>query len=255
LLNRHSASLSSDSGLNDEFGNDSLNALNASAAASQAKKAFEHLLSISPHGLYAADATLALAEMDAEDTDLASALKRYSYILDNFPHHPRYIDALYRAAIICVKLHKIQQGKDYLQHLIDNYPESTYIFQGYLEKARLELSEENYTEAGRSLTFAGQASDRKTSAEVQFLKGELLERTGFTEKALKQYLKVIYLYSDVEDVKFRVCIHASGILKKQNKIRDARTILEKAKDAAVTESQKREVDSLLKTLSETGGAS
>lgn len=88
-----------------------------------ARRALETFLEEYPNSDYAPAAYLHLAEMLALDDELDEAIDAYLTIPDLFPEAGEVPRALFQAGLLCIAVDDHARAREYLQRLIDSYPD------------------------------------------------------------------------------------------------------------------------------------
>jgi len=90
-----------------------------------ARRALETFLEEYPNSDYAPAAYLHLAELRALDDELDEAIDAYLTIPDLFPEAEEVPRALFQAGLLCIAIDDNARAREYLQRLIDSYPDHT----------------------------------------------------------------------------------------------------------------------------------
>ncbi len=214
----------------------------------EASGIFNDLLTLSPQGRFAADAAFALAETARSQKKFPEAEKQFLYIISNFPHHPRMPDTLLNLAIIEDEQGKTDSAIRHLDLLIQKYSDSSVVPNAHLLIAGILIKENDPTTAKTHLDICSRSTNRTIVSESQFLEAKRQEILKNTDEALKQYLKIGYLYPDQKSIVFRSLMQAGEILRVQGKKLDAQKIYEKAKQKVSGPEDLDQVENALKLI-------
>ena len=88
-----------------------------------ARRGLELFLEEYPNSGYAPAAYLHLAEMRVLDDDLEHAIETYLMVPDLFPEADEVPRALYQAGLLCIAIDDSARAREYLQWLVDSYPD------------------------------------------------------------------------------------------------------------------------------------
>ena len=193
-----------------------------------AKQEFHHLLDYSPRGLYAADASLALGDFATQDHDFESALEWYSSVIETFPYHPRFDEALLKGAETARHLGQNETALQGLDRFFDEHSGSKFIFEAHLTAGKIFVADQETDSARTHLEIASTSPDRKIAAEALFWIAKNQLAAGAVSEALKNFMKVSYLYTDQRQIAVDSLNEAGNILKKQGKDVEANRLFDKA---------------------------
>lgn len=90
-----------------------------------AHRGFETFLEEYPNSDYAPGAYLHLAELRALEDELDEAIDTYLLIPDLFPEAEEVPRALFQAGLLCIAVDDNARAREYLQRLVDSYPDHT----------------------------------------------------------------------------------------------------------------------------------
>jgi len=90
-------------------------------------QAFSEFISNYPPNEYTANAHYWMGEVYLVIPDVDNAIQSFLTVVDHFSTHHKHPDALYRLGITLVKYDKKDQGKKYLEQLLQLYPDSQLV--------------------------------------------------------------------------------------------------------------------------------
>ncbi len=182
----------------------------------KAKRVLKAYLKRYKKGNFAISAKELLATIYEEEGDIQNAIKYYESL-------PKTDNALFKLATLLFKVGDYAKAKKYFLKLYNKYPDMKNDLAYYLGKIEFKLG--NYKNAIKYLNEATQGNDYKHVAESYYLLAEIYKQTGAKDKALNNYLNVIYLYPNAKDTVIKARIEASEILQEEGKKEEASCII------------------------------
>jgi TolA-binding protein len=193
----------------------------------KAKKVLKAYLQKFPKGNFAISVKELLATIYEEEGDIKDAIKYYESL-------PKTDNTTFKLATLLFKIGDYEKAKQYFLELYNKYPDMKNDLAYYLGKIEYKLG--NLKTAIKYLNEATQGGDYKHVAESYFLLAEIYKKTGAKDKALNNYLNVIYLYPEAKKLVEKSRIEASDLLKEEGKEMEASCIIKpllKAEDETI----------------------
>ena len=227
--------------------------LKRSGNVTEAEKEFRELIDISPTGRYAADALIEIADAaDTQDKRL-KALDLYRTIMQKFTFHPRRLEVISKAALLCAELKRWDEAVSLWNQYIDEVGESPEAFVGRLELGRTLLDSHDLEQAQNHIERAMQSTQREIIAESHYLLSKIAENQGDKEEALKGYLKIGYVYPDQRKTVFEAQLRAVLIMHELGRTAQAASLLDKVSANADMDEQRRRLSDVRHQIGLTGG--
>ncbi|MBN1354708.1 tetratricopeptide repeat protein [bacterium] len=193
---------------------------------------YQLLLRNHPHGLFSADAAIALGDLASDAGDYSEAFEYYENAVTGFPHHPRYSDALFKSGSLAMQAGNNDMAADRFRTLTEKFPESKYYHEAGLKLGMLLISAGEISKALDCINTAILSPDRNIAVRAYFHKAGLLEAAGETEESLKLYLKISYLFKDQREFVYRSLMQAGRMMFNQGRAAEADRIFAKARQYA-----------------------
>ena len=194
---------------------------------SQTIQAFNKMLEYFPQSEYAPDAHYGLATSYFKQQDYSAAITEYTLILEHFPEFSLNDRVLLNLGTAFLQLDETAKAIDVLQQSIDRYPNQPDLPGVYL-KLGYALAKQG--ECQQAIPVLGQAvagSNVATAAEAQFRIGECSAQLQERDKAIVDYLKVVYLYPGHDYWVSHAQFKAAMMYEEIGKEEDAMTLYQK----------------------------
>lgn len=205
---------------------------------------FKQLLSQFPQSEHTADVYYGLAGSYFRQDDYQEAIVYYSNILKEFPDFPSIEQVLLDLGTSYLHTADAVNAATVLQQSLERYPEQTNLSEVYLKLGYAFSMQEQYEQAIPKFGLAAVGGNTAIAAESQFRIGECYAKLEERDKAIVDYLKVVYLYPDqlywVANAQFK----AASIYEEIGKEGEAMTLYRKiittsGEQALIEQAQKR----------------
>ena len=214
---------------------------------------YNQLLNSYPHGLYTADALFALSEHAHRENRIDDSVSYLQQIIDTFPGHPRLADALKLAGDFARDDNRMDDALNYYTRYLELFPDGKNIFAVSLAIASIHVTHKKCDEARKVLQIAKKSKDRTISSQALFFDARCDAIDGDLDEALKQMLKISYLFSDQRKLVIESLVEAGKILNRQNKLDEMERMFKKAADLAQTDKEQQLVREARKAANQAGG--
>lgn len=213
------------------------------------------ILSGSGRGRYVADATMELAAIASTQGDADRALELYETVINQFPFHPRRTEAVEQAAAIRSARSQWTEAMALWTLIIDENLDPPMIRHAHAAMVDiLLLKNDDFETAQKHAEKVGETTDRKMLAYSQLLQAKILDKQGYIDESLKQYMKITYLFPEQTDMVLESLIRAASILKEQEKQTQYKRVMEKAVQKADTAERQERLDRLKLETGISGGS-
>ncbi len=215
----------------------------------EAQTALDDLIQKAPKGRYAADAYMELANIALKDNDMKQALDYMEHVILHFVYHPRRLEAIRKSAEIFYDKQQWDQSERLWMLFIEETGQSSEVFSAHLALGWVMFHAENLDAARKHAEISRRSAHRNVLGEAQLLIGKINEKQGNRDEALKEYMRIGYVYPDQPDIVFRALLRAVAILVDQGNTSQANSVLRRAA-GLVRNSEQRQL--LLETEQLTG---
>ncbi len=173
-----------------------------------------------PQGEYSLNAKSLLVEIYIKQKDLKKAIEVLKQMPDTDENR-------YQLAILYYKLGDLTQAKSYFEDLYTRFPKYRNDIAYYLAKIQLKLGYPQL--AKKYLKEAVNGSDYNHVAESYYLLGLIYQQEGNLEKALNNFVNVVYLYPEAKEFVIKARIKAAEIMKSKGHKQEAACMLKPLK--------------------------
>jgi TolA-binding protein len=146
----------------------------------------------------------------------------------------------------------LEQAVDVLQRSIDQYPDQPTLAEAFLRLGYALATQGKCEQAIPVLGRAVAGGEAVIAAEAQFRIGECHAELGRRDRAIVEYLKVVYLYPNQPSLVARAQFRAANIYEEIGKEEEAMKLYQKliatAQDAALVEQAQQRVTDLNQEL-------
>jgi len=219
----------------------------------QAREMLNELIALAPMGRFAADAMINLAQLAINRNELQKASELYQNVIDDFRYHPRRREAIQRAGDLMIQRQLWSEAESLYRLLSEENPKTQIAFNAFLALAKINLQLDQLGKAEEYTESALKSTDRETISATRLVVGRIHEKQGDRDKALKDYLKIGYLFPDQVNVVIDSLVYAASILKSQDKITQMNRVLAKAEQKSDTEVRRERLRKLRHELGLSGG--
>ena len=188
---------------------------------------FKQLLSQFPQSEHAADAYYGLGSSYFRLDDYQEAIGYYTTLLEKFPDFPSKDRILLDLGTSYLHVTDAVNATAILQQAIEQYPEHTNISELYLKLGYAFTMQEQYEQAIPKFGLAAVGTNTAIAAEAQFRIGECYSKLEKRDKAIVDYLKVVYLYPDQQYWVSNAQFKAASIYEEMGKGGEAMTLYQK----------------------------
>jgi tetratricopeptide (TPR) repeat protein len=164
------------------------------------------------------------------------AREYYSVIVDDHPDSGMVSEAMYQLAGILYEEGKYDEALARFRELVSRDPASDYAGRSYRKMARIKRDLKDYDQAAEYLAKALNRDNNELNAQIQYEIAECAEEKGDLAKAVEEYLKVTYLYSNGAFWSVRATLASAKLFERLEKFEEARRLYEKLADMDVEES-------------------
>ncbi|WP_029520238.1 tetratricopeptide repeat protein [Persephonella sp. IF05-L8] len=173
-----------------------------------------------PQGEYSLNAKSLLVKIYIKQKDLKKAIEVLKQMPDTDENR-------YQLAILYYKLGDLTQAKSYFEDLYTRFPKYRNDIAYYLAKIQLKLGYPQL--AKKYLKEAVNGSDYNHVAESYYLLGLIYQQEGNLEKALNNFVNVVYLYPEAKEFVIKARIKAAEIMKSKGHKQEAACMLKPLK--------------------------
>ena len=188
---------------------------------------FKELLSQFPQSEHAADAYYGLGSSYFRQDNYQEAITNYSTLLKKFPDFPSMDRILLDLGTSYLHTADATNAASVLQQSIEQYPEQANISEVHLKLGYAFTMQEQYEQAIPQFGLAAVGSNTAIAAEAQFRIGECYAKLLERDKAIVDYLKVVYLYPDQQYWVANAQFKAAAIYEEIGKEGEAMTLYQK----------------------------
>jgi TolA-binding protein len=211
--------------------------LNRAGQPSEAESVLDDLISAAPKGRYAADALMELANIAMTKSEYNKALEYMNAVIHQFPYHPRRLEAIRKSAIVSSEQQRWDESQRFWTLFIDEAGETSEVFSAHLGLAWVLFHSGNLEKAKAHAEISRRAGQRSILGETQLLLSNIIEKQGDKDEALKEYMRIGYLYPDQPEIVFGALLRAVVILSEQGKVDQAGSVLNRAAGMAESTEQ------------------
>ncbi|WP_297453561.1 tetratricopeptide repeat protein [Persephonella sp.] len=173
-----------------------------------------------PQGEYALNVKSLLVKIYIKQKDLKKAIEVLKQMPDTDENR-------YQLAVLYYKLGDLTQAKSYFEDLYTRFPKYRNDIAYYLAKIQLKLGYPQL--AKKYLEEAVNGSDYNHVAESYYLLGLIYQQEGNLEKALNNFVNVVYLYPEAKEFVIKARIKAAEIMKSKGHKQEAACMLKPLK--------------------------
>ncbi|WP_029523178.1 tetratricopeptide repeat protein [Persephonella sp. KM09-Lau-8] len=192
-----------------------------------------------PQGEYSLNAKSLLVKIYIKQKDLKKAIEVLKQMPDTDENR-------YQLAILYYKLGDLTQAKSYFEDLYTRFPKYRNDIAYYLAKIQLKLGYPQL--AKKYLEEAVNGSDYNHVAESYYLLGLIYQQEGNLEKALNNFVNVVYLYPEAKEFVIKARIKAAEIMKSKGHKQEAACMLKPLKKYNLSPPLQQKVKQLQKGL-------
>jgi tetratricopeptide (TPR) repeat protein len=213
----------------------------------EAMHAFEEFLSRFPESEHVPDAYYGLGTASFMQHNYAAAITQYTLILKKFPDYSLNDRVMLNLGTSLINTGIFDEAVEILQQSLDRYPQQPFLSEVNLKTGYALQKLGEYEQAIPHLGQAVAGSDPNIAAEAQFRIGECYAHLQERDKAIVDYLKVVYLYPEqtqwVSQAQFRAANMYEEIGKEEEAMLLYQKILDTSQNAAlIAEAQQRIIE-------------
>ena len=134
-----------------------------------------------------------------EKNDIPLAVEKLKSICAKYPQSVISAEASYQIGNFLYEIGKSEEGLDYFNQTILNYPNTDFKRLSYKRTGEILASQDEFQKAGEAFRQALNENRDSLNAEIQFELAACVQKIGDIEKALNEYLKVGYLYPQAKE--------------------------------------------------------
>ena len=214
----------------------------------QAVREFQQLVSRFPQSEYASDAHYGMATAYFKQQDYPAAITNYALILQDFPEYPLNDRTMLNLGTALLQTGDFAKAADILQQSIDQYPNQSNISEVYLKLGYALTQQKKCEQAIPVLGQAVAGAAVAIAAEAQFRIGECYAELDERDKAIVDYLKVVYLYPDQHywgaNAQFKAAMIYEDIGKKEEALKLYQKIIQASQEQTLVEKAQQRVSAL-----------
>ena len=223
--------------------------------APQAIKEFEKLLAQFPNSPYAADALYAIATSQFKEKNYAEAAARYATLLQKYPAYAMNERAYLNRGVALLQTGDAAAAILTLQESLRRFPKQANLHETNLT---LGYAFARQRDCQKAMPFFGQVAASKNAAlaaEAQFRLGECYADMRERDKAIVDYLKVVYLFPNqaywVANAQYKAALLYEELGKEEDALTLYQKIVDSAQDAALVEKARQRLAALKQELPDT----
>jgi tetratricopeptide (TPR) repeat protein len=166
--------------------------------------------------------------------DYPTAAQEYRQFIQGFPDDSNMPQALLNYGECLLRLEDANGANKIFNRILQQYPNSPQAAQAGMLVGETFVIQQQCDKAEQVYAPVISGGDRILAAQAQMSLARCYERTADLEKAVTEYLKMIYLYSEQKDFVDQATYAAATIYEQLGRIPEARNLYQKLVNTAVT---------------------
>jgi TolA-binding protein len=150
----------------------------------------------------------------------------------SFPSDSNIPQAMLNYGVCLLRLGDSLEAQRTFEQLVRQFPSSSQAGKAGMLVGEVLVDQEQCAEAEKAYIPVINGTDRELAAQAQLNIAACYEHNSEFEKAVSEYLKVIYVHSDQKDLVDRATYAAATIYERLEKIQEARNLYQKLANTA-----------------------
>ncbi len=214
----------------------------------KALRTLQAVLNQYPNSEFRPSAQYELANTYFRMRDFELAAKEYNAFIRSFPADGNIPQAMLNYGQALLRLGRFAESVNIFEQLLQRFPGTSQAEEAGMLVGETFLEQQRCQEAEQALAPILNGADHLRAAQAQLQIAECYESNSDFEKAVAEYLKVIYVYSDQKTEVDRATYASAQIYEQQGKIDQARNLyrklVETSTDQALIQQAKQKLQDL-----------
>jgi TolA-binding protein len=209
---------------------------------------FQNLFDAYSESEFRSAALFELANAHFKLLEYETAIQEYQTFIRSFADESTLPQAMLNYEICLLRLDRFPEAQAIFKQLFKKFPASPQTGQAGLLIGDLLVAQQQCEDAAQAYSPVISGDDQVQAAQARVGIAKCYENRSDFERAVSEYLKVIYVYADQKDLVERATYSAATLYEQLKRIEEARNLYQKladsAKDRTLAEQAKRKLQEL-----------